>query len=67
MMARPFTPEQEARISEIVMQTVIAASRAQAQLAANHQIDLLRLRREWVEEFLSETVAEQASDNRGEN
>lgn len=48
-----FTPAQEARIAEIAMEMVIAASRAQAALAAGQVIDRIRLSPREVEEFLS--------------
>ena len=52
-----FTPEQEARIREIALEVAVAASKVQAQLAANHQLDLLRVSPSEVREFLSEPAS----------
>lgn len=55
------SPEQEARVREIAIEVAVAASKAQAQVAANLALDRHRLCAEWVEEFLapsSETPGE---------
>lgn len=56
LATKVFTPEQEARVREIAIEVAVAASKAHAQLAANHQLDQHRLSSEWVREFLDASV-----------
>jgi GAF domain-containing protein len=55
---KPLTPEQEANVREIAIEVACAVTRAQAQQAANRELDRFRVSLSEAREFLSVPVPE---------